>query len=151
MLHILLHLLLSTLFSFYIRGRKLYHAIFDRISAILNYHHRTPESMRHRAQIDQCSWRSLILPSHRTGCVQAPTTPQTSLRNPQPAARPKRCHTPPQPLGLSRPRHLRDRRLDRRSRHPYTLHLRALRYESTLPTHMHNSSHLTSQASSSPP
>lgn len=44
MLHILLHLLLSTLFSIYIRARKIYHAFFDRLSAILNYHHRTPES-----------------------------------------------------------------------------------------------------------
>ncbi|KAK6430629.1 hypothetical protein LTR95_013210 [Oleoguttula sp. CCFEE 5521] len=42
-LALLLHFLLSTIFSIYIRGRKLYHALFDRISAILNYHHRTPE------------------------------------------------------------------------------------------------------------
>ena len=51
MLHILLHLLLSTLFSIYIRGRKLYHALFDRISAVLNYHHRTPESMRNASAV----------------------------------------------------------------------------------------------------
>lgn len=43
MLHILLHFILSTLFSIYIRVRKLYHAVFDRVAAVLNYHHRTPE------------------------------------------------------------------------------------------------------------
>jgi dehydrodolichyl diphosphate syntase complex subunit NUS1 len=43
MLHLLLHFILSTIFSIYIRLRKLYHALFDRLSAVLNYHHRTPE------------------------------------------------------------------------------------------------------------
>jgi hypothetical protein len=46
MLPHLLHFILSTIFSIYIRLRKLYHAVFDRISAVLNYHHRTPERMQ---------------------------------------------------------------------------------------------------------
>ena len=46
MLPLLLHFILSTIFSIYIRLRKLYHAVFDRISAVLNYHHRTPERMQ---------------------------------------------------------------------------------------------------------
>jgi dehydrodolichyl diphosphate syntase complex subunit NUS1 len=45
MLHLLLHFILSTIFGIYIRARKLYHALFDRLSAVLNYHHRTPERM----------------------------------------------------------------------------------------------------------
>lgn len=47
MLHLLLHFILSTIFSIYIRIRKLYHALFDRVSAVLNYHHRTPECKYH--------------------------------------------------------------------------------------------------------
>jgi dehydrodolichyl diphosphate syntase complex subunit NUS1 len=43
MLHLLLHFILSTVFGIYIRIRKLYHALFDRLSSVLNYHHRTPE------------------------------------------------------------------------------------------------------------
>ena len=46
MLPLLLHFILSTIFSIYIRLRKLYHALFDRVSAVLNYHHRTPERMQ---------------------------------------------------------------------------------------------------------
>lgn len=43
MLPLLLHFILSTIFGIYVRLRKLYHALFDRVSAVLNYHHRTPE------------------------------------------------------------------------------------------------------------
>lgn len=44
MLAYILHLILTTIFGIYIRGRKLYHTLFDRIASVLNYHHRTPES-----------------------------------------------------------------------------------------------------------
>lgn len=42
-LHLLVYTLIHTLFSLYIRLRQTYHAIIDRIFAILYYHHRTPE------------------------------------------------------------------------------------------------------------
>ncbi|CZS93013.1 hypothetical protein WAI453_000768 [Rhynchosporium graminicola] len=42
-LHALLYAIVHTIFSIYIRLRQAYHAIKDRILAILYYHHRTPE------------------------------------------------------------------------------------------------------------
>jgi len=42
-LHLLVYTIIHTLFSLYIRVRQTYHAIVDRIFAILYYHHRTPE------------------------------------------------------------------------------------------------------------
>jgi len=41
-LHVLLYAIVHTVFSVYIRFRQAYHAIIDRIFAILYYHHRTP-------------------------------------------------------------------------------------------------------------
>ncbi len=34
---------MHTIFSIYIRLRQIYHTVFDRLLAILYYHHRTPE------------------------------------------------------------------------------------------------------------
>jgi dehydrodolichyl diphosphate syntase complex subunit NUS1 len=42
-LHILFYAIVHTIFSVYIRFRQAYHAVKDRILAILYYHHRTPE------------------------------------------------------------------------------------------------------------
>ncbi|PMD39071.1 nuclear undecaprenyl pyrophosphate synthase-like protein [Hyaloscypha variabilis F] len=42
-LHALTYAILHTIFSVYIRIRMAYHAVKDRILAILYYHHRTPE------------------------------------------------------------------------------------------------------------
>src|SRR6266516_677454 len=42
-LHILTFTIIHTLFSIYVRIRQTYHAIIDRVFAILYYHHRTPE------------------------------------------------------------------------------------------------------------
>ncbi len=41
-LHILFFAIVHTIFSVYIRFRQAYHAVKDRILAILYYHHRTP-------------------------------------------------------------------------------------------------------------
>lgn len=41
--HLLVYTIIHTIFSLYIRLRQTYHAIIDRILAILYYHHRTPE------------------------------------------------------------------------------------------------------------
>jgi len=41
-LHALLYAIVHTIFSVYIRFRQAYHAVKDRIFAILYYHHRTP-------------------------------------------------------------------------------------------------------------
>lgn len=46
LLHIILFHVIHTLFSLYIRIRQTYHAIVNRIFAILYYHHRTPELIR---------------------------------------------------------------------------------------------------------
>ncbi|TKA22543.1 hypothetical protein B0A50_08084 [Salinomyces thailandicus] len=45
-LHWTLFTIIHTLFSIYIRLRKVYHAIIDRIMAVLYYHHRTPELIK---------------------------------------------------------------------------------------------------------
>ncbi len=42
-LHLLVFTIIHTIFSLYIRLRQTYHAIIDRIFAILYYHHRAPE------------------------------------------------------------------------------------------------------------
>lgn len=42
-LHALVYAIVHTIFSVYIRFRQAYHAVKDRILAILYYHHRTPE------------------------------------------------------------------------------------------------------------
>lgn len=42
-LHLLIYTIIHTAFSFYIRLRQIYHAVLDRVFAILYYHHRTPE------------------------------------------------------------------------------------------------------------
>ena len=43
LLHWTLFAIIHTLFSIYIRLRQVYHAIVDRLFALLYYHHRTPE------------------------------------------------------------------------------------------------------------
>jgi dehydrodolichyl diphosphate syntase complex subunit NUS1 len=45
-LHVLLYFLIQLVFGIYIRLRQVYHSIFDRILAILYYHHRTPDLIR---------------------------------------------------------------------------------------------------------
>lgn len=45
-IHFLLFTLIHILYSIYARTRKYYHAVTRRISAILYYHHRTPELIR---------------------------------------------------------------------------------------------------------
>jgi len=45
-LHILIYTLIHLLFSLYIRIRQAYHAVIDRIFAVLYYHHRTPELIK---------------------------------------------------------------------------------------------------------
>ena len=45
-LHLLVFTIIHTLFSSYIRIRQLYHALLDRIFAVLYYHHRAPELIR---------------------------------------------------------------------------------------------------------
>jgi dehydrodolichyl diphosphate syntase complex subunit NUS1 len=42
----ILHLVILAIFGLYIRLRQVYHAVFDRIFAVLFYHHRTPEWIR---------------------------------------------------------------------------------------------------------
>lgn len=42
-IHALFYFIVHALFSLYIRCRQGYHAVKDRILAILYYHHRTPE------------------------------------------------------------------------------------------------------------
>ena len=45
-LHLLIFTIIHTLFSVYIRIRQIYHAVLDRVFAILYYHHRAPELIR---------------------------------------------------------------------------------------------------------
>lgn len=42
-LHAFLFAIIHTIFSIYIRFRQAYHAVRDRITGVLYYHHRTPE------------------------------------------------------------------------------------------------------------
>ena len=43
LIHSLIFTIIHTIFSVYIRLRQAYHAIVDRVLAVLYYHHRTPE------------------------------------------------------------------------------------------------------------
>ena len=45
-LHLFVFTVLHTLFSVYIRIRQTYHIVFDRVLAILYYHHRAPELIK---------------------------------------------------------------------------------------------------------
>lgn len=45
-IHSLLFSLIHTVFSIYLRFRQAYHAVVDRVLAVLYYHHRTPELIR---------------------------------------------------------------------------------------------------------
>lgn len=45
-LHYLVYFLIQLFFSIYMRIRQSYHAVVDRVRAILYYHHRTPELIR---------------------------------------------------------------------------------------------------------
>lgn len=45
-IHILVFTAIHTLFSLYIRVRRTYHLLSDRIFAILYYHHRAPELIK---------------------------------------------------------------------------------------------------------
>ena len=44
--HLLVYTIIQLVFSTYIRARQTYHVIFDRVLAILYYHHRAPEIIR---------------------------------------------------------------------------------------------------------
>ena len=46
LLHYTLFAIIHAVFSIYIRLRQVYHAIVDRILAVLYYHHRTPELIK---------------------------------------------------------------------------------------------------------
>lgn len=43
LLHVFLFTAVHVVFSIYVRLRQIYHALYDRVSAVLYYHHRTPE------------------------------------------------------------------------------------------------------------
>lgn len=45
-LHLLVYVIIHTLFSVYVRIRQTYHILLDRVFAILYYHHRAPELIR---------------------------------------------------------------------------------------------------------
>jgi dehydrodolichyl diphosphate syntase complex subunit NUS1 len=45
-LHVLAYFVVHLIFGIYIRLRQTYHAIIDRLFALLYYHHRTPELIR---------------------------------------------------------------------------------------------------------
>ena len=45
-LHAVIYLIIQLIFGIYIRLRQVYHSIFDRVLAILYYHHRTPDLIR---------------------------------------------------------------------------------------------------------
>jgi dehydrodolichyl diphosphate syntase complex subunit NUS1 len=45
-IHQLLHVVILSLFGLYIRLRQAYHAVIDRVLAVLFYHHRTPDWIR---------------------------------------------------------------------------------------------------------
>lgn len=46
LIHLLLFNIVHIVFSIYVRLRQIYHALYDRVCAILYYHHRTPELIR---------------------------------------------------------------------------------------------------------
>lgn len=45
-IHILIYMIIHTVFSLYIRLRQTYHALVDRVFALLYYHHRAPELIK---------------------------------------------------------------------------------------------------------
>jgi dehydrodolichyl diphosphate syntase complex subunit NUS1 len=45
-IHVFVFAIIQTTFGIFIRLRKAYHAIIDRVFAILYYHHRTPDLIR---------------------------------------------------------------------------------------------------------
>lgn len=45
-LHLLVFTIIHTIFSIYIRIRQTYHALLDRVFAVLYYHHRAPELIK---------------------------------------------------------------------------------------------------------
>ncbi|KAF2397460.1 hypothetical protein EJ06DRAFT_481900 [Trichodelitschia bisporula] len=45
-LHLLIYTLIHAIFGLYVRLRMAYHAIYDRLLAVLYYHHRTPDLIR---------------------------------------------------------------------------------------------------------
>lgn len=49
-IHQLLHVVTLALFGLYIRLRQTYHAVVDRVLAVLFYHHRTPDWIRRDIQ-----------------------------------------------------------------------------------------------------
>ena len=49
-IHLLLHVIILALFGLYIRLRQAYHAVTDRVLAVLFYHHRTPDWIRRDIQ-----------------------------------------------------------------------------------------------------
>lgn len=46
LLHLFLFHAVHTIFSIYVRLRQIYHALYDRVCAVLYYHHRTPELIK---------------------------------------------------------------------------------------------------------
>ncbi|KAM3418873.1 hypothetical protein BST61_g4836 [Cercospora zeina] len=46
LVHLFLYNVVHIIFSIYVRTRQIYHALYDRICAVLYYHHRTPELIR---------------------------------------------------------------------------------------------------------
>lgn len=46
LIHLFLFNFVHAIFSIYIRLRQIYHALYDRVCAVLYYHHRTPELIR---------------------------------------------------------------------------------------------------------
>ena len=45
-LYLLIYTVIHTIFSLYVRIRQTYHAVHDRVFAVLYYHHRTPELIK---------------------------------------------------------------------------------------------------------
>jgi dehydrodolichyl diphosphate syntase complex subunit NUS1 len=46
LVHLFLFNVVHAIFSIYVRTRQIYHALYDRVCAVLYYHHRTPELIR---------------------------------------------------------------------------------------------------------
>ena len=46
LLHLFLFNAVHIIFSIYVRLRQIYHALYDRVCAVLYYHHRTPELIK---------------------------------------------------------------------------------------------------------
>lgn len=50
LLYNFIYTVIHIVFSIYIRARRVYHAIVDRLLAVLHYHHRTPELIKKDVQ-----------------------------------------------------------------------------------------------------